>query len=117
MLESYNCSASLLTLDVICTFHFSYSRGYVLVTVSIEQFFVCLLIIYTYVCVYIYLSVWSAYSNLLPRVLLGFLLTINFEGSYLYILKSSLLSCIFIPAIFSCSEDFPVYFLMVSFDD
>ena len=67
------------------------------------------------VCIHTYLCVWSAYSNLLPRVLLGFLLTINFQGRYLYILKSSFSWCILITAIFSYLGDLliPYFYLFI----
>ena len=69
------------------------------------------------VCIHTYLCVWSAYSNLLPRVLLGFLLTINFQGRYLYILKSSFSWCILITAIFSYLGDLliPYFYLFIHY--
>ena len=59
----------------------------------------------------------SACLNLLPRVLLGFLLTVNFSRKLFMYFEIESWPCIFIAAIFSCSGDLPVYFLMVSCDD
>ena len=100
---------SLIQMILLYFILFSDFSGDVLVADGVEHIFMCLLIIYMCVCVYTHIFVCvKCLFKFLPRVLLSFLLTINFQGSHLYILKSSLSSCILIIAISSCSGDFLV---------